>query len=396
MKQLKTKGFLVVLGAVLLQLCIGSIYSWSLFNEPIATYLDISKSKVVLTFSITVFVFAFVTIFSGKLQDKIGPKRVAMIGGAFYSIGLFLCSKSTSLLDFYIYYGVVAGIGIGFVYVCPLSTCIKWFPNHKGLVTGISVGAFGLGSLVFNPLIQSLLASMGISKTFLFLSIINLILILLGSNFLSLPDESLTVKNNVVAINKNYTPMEMVKTKSFPLLWIAYLFGTMSGLLVIGLARDIGIELAGLSASTAATAVSAVAIFNATGRLFWGTLSDKIGRIKVLTILFRITTVCMVLKSVLTLNIISYFLTLGGVTFCFGGFLSVYPTITGDFFGLKNLGSNYGIMYQAYGIAALVGPLISAGAGNLKVTFIISAILSFIGLIISLFIKSPFRKADSI
>ncbi len=185
--------------------------------------------------------------------------------------------------------------------------------------------------------------------------------------------------------------MEMVKTKNFPLLWIAYLFGTMSGLLVIGLARDIGIELAGLSPSTAATAVSAVAIFNATGRLFWGTLSDKIGRIKVVTILFGITTVCMVLKSVLSLNIISYFLTLGGVTFCFGGFLSVYPTITGDFFGLKNLGSNYGFMYQAYGIAALVGPLISAAAGNLKLTFIISAILSLIGLIISLFIRSPFR-----
>lgn len=386
------KGIFVLFGAVLLQLCIGSIYSWSLFNEPISQYLNIPKSSVVFTFSITVFIFAFTTMFSGKLQDKIGPRLVSLIGGVFYALGLFLCSKANSIVDFYIYYGVISGIGIGFVYVCPLSTCIKWFPNHKGLVTGISVGAFGLGSLVFNPIIQLLLSSVGISKSFLTLSIINICLISIGSQFLSLPKESDIIKNTVVNIGKNYSPIEMLKTKNFYMLWIIYLFGSMSGLLVIGLARDIGIELAGLSTTLAASAVSAVAIFNASGRLFWGTLSDKIGRIKVLSMLFFITSICMILKSILTLNIISYFLTLGGVTFCFGGFLSVFPTITGDFYGLKNLGSNYGIMYQAYGIAALLGPILASNLGNLKITFIVSAILSLVGFVITFFIKLPIKK----
>ncbi|MGL4772333.1 MAG: MFS transporter [Clostridium sp.] len=154
----KFTPWIVVLGAILIQICIGSVYSWSLFNGPLREKFGFSQNDIILTFSIVVFVFAFTTIFSGRLQDKIGPKKVSLIGGIVYGLGLILTSRATSIIEFYIYYGVIAGIGIGFCYVCPLSTCIKWFPNKKGLITGITVGAFGLGSLVFKPIIENLIA----------------------------------------------------------------------------------------------------------------------------------------------------------------------------------------------------------------------------------------------
>lgn len=380
---------LVVLGAVLIQICIGAVYSWSLFNEPLTSKFGWSNNDVVFTFSIVIFMFAFTTLFSGRLQDKIGPKRVSLIGGIIYGLGLILTSTATSIIQLYVYYGVIAGIGIGFCYVCPLSTCIKWYPNKKGLITGITVGAFGLGSLIFKAIIETLLSSKGVSQTFLYLGIIYLILIIIGSQFLKLPSQESTSKNNNTNMlnENNYTSKEMIKTKTFPILWIIYLLGTMSGLLVIGLAKDIGVQLAGLDDSTAANVVAIIALFNAAGRLIWGALSDKLGRIRVLLILFIITSLSMFYMSFMSLQAISFFIAASSITFCFGGFLAVFPTITGDFYGMKNLGGNYGIVYQAYGISAIVGPMIAANTGSLITTFLIAGILSIAGIILSLTIK---------
>lgn len=381
----------VVLGAVLLQMCIGAIYTWSLFNQPLMDKFGWEKSDVVLTYSIAVFVFAFSTIFSGRLQDKIGPKKVATIGIILYGGGLMLASTATSLMQLYIYYGVIAGAGVGFAYVCPLSTCIKWFPEKKGFITGIAVGSFGLGSLVFKSVIQYFIANSGVSQTFLYLGGIYLVLGLIGSQFLVLPpvgDES-TTKNTVKIKETNFTVGEMIKTKSFYLIIIMYLFASMSGLLVIGLAKDIGMQLAGLEASVAANAVAMIALFNAGGRLIWGTLSDKLGRIRVVTIMFVITAISMITMSIITLNYITFFVSLAGIAFCFGGFLAVFPTITGEYYGIKNLGANYGLVYQAYGVAALVGPIIVANAGGLKPTFLIAAILALVGAGLTFVIKPP-------
>ena len=385
----------VVLGAVLIQICIGSIYSWSLFNEPLVKKFGWNKNDVVFTFSILIFIFALTTIFSGKLQDKIGPKKVSLLGGAFYSLGLILTYTANSITELYIYYGVIAGIGIGFCYVCPLSTCIKWFPSQKGLITGITVGAFGLGSLIFKSVIQNLLSSKGVSETFLYLGIIFLCLIIIGSLFLKLPEESPAtddVSSNTQLKTNDYTLSEMVKTKTFPLLWFMYLLGTMSGLLVIGLAKDIGVQQAGLAPNVATNIVAVIALFNASGRLIWGALSDKLGRIKVILILFIITSLSMFYMSFIPLHLISFFITVSGVVFCFGGFLAIFPTITSDFYGIKNLGSNYGIIYQAYGISALVGPIIAANTGNLITTFLLAGILSVIGIILTLTLNLKFIK----
>lgn len=390
MAKKNTNRWSVVLGAVLLQICLGAIYSWSLFNQPLMDKFGWESNEVVLTYSIAVFVFAFTTIFSGRLQDNIGPRKVATIGGILYGTGLLLASRANSLQMLYISYGCIAGAGVGFAYVCPLSACIKWFPEKKGFITGIAVGAFGAGSLVFKSVIQGLLASKDVSQVFFYLGVIYMILVVIGAQFLKLPPEGYFThgKNSIsYAEDKDFTVGSMIKTKSFYVIWVMYLFACMSGLLVIGLAKDIGIELAGLKPNTAANAVAMIALFNAGGRLVWGTVSDKLGRIKVVLIMFIITAVSMFAMSIIPLNFGIFFICLAGIAFCFGGFLALFPTITGEFYGMKNLGANYGVVYQAYGAAALAGPIIVANAGGLKNTFMISAVLAIIGAAMTFMVK---------
>ncbi|WP_053957648.1 L-lactate MFS transporter [Inediibacterium massiliense] len=387
--------WLVVLGAICIQISIGAIYSWSLFNQPLMDQFNWTKNQVILTFSIAIFTFAFSTIFSGKLQDKLGPKIVATIGGLLYGGGLTLASFSTTIIELYIYYGIIAGAGVGFAYVCPLSTCVKWFPHKKGFITGITVGAFGMGSLLFKSIIESFLLSYGISNTFLYLGIIYTTLVLIGAQFLVLPPKNhAPISETIQSIDiNNFSVQQMLHTKSFYLLWIMYFFACVSGLLVISLAKDIGIQLANLPSSVAAYAVALIGLFNAGGRVIWGSLSDKLGRIKIVFIMFIITSVCMIMMSFIPLNFILFFIFISGIAFCFGGFLSVFPTITSDFYGIKNFGANYGIMYQAYGLAALAGPFIIQSSGGLKPTFIISSILSIIGGCITFMVKpSSFIK----
>ncbi len=389
----------MVFGAILIQICIGSVYSWSLFNNPLSEKFGWDKNSVVFTFSMIVFIFALTTIYSGKLQDKIGPKKVCLIGGIIYGMGLFLTSTATTILELYLYYGVISGIGIGFCYVCPLSTCVKWFPHKKGLITGITVGAFGLGSMIFESVIETLILNKGVSETFLYLGIIYTTLIVIGSLFLSLPPQDYLkhesvgssptdLKSNDIYLQKNYTLKEMIKTDTFPWIWILYLLGTMTGLLIIGLAKDIGVQLVELDEHTASMIVGIIAIFNASGRLILGGLSDKLGCIRVILILFIATALAMFYMSFIDLTLVTFFITVSIITFCFGGYLAIFPVLTGNLYGTKNLGANYGLVYQAYGLSALVGPIISANTNSLITTFLISGIIALLGILITFKVKS--------
>jgi OFA family oxalate/formate antiporter-like MFS transporter len=385
MNEKRTNLLLIVIGGVVLQMCLGAIYTWSLFNQPLMDKFGWNKSDVVLTFSIAIFVFAVSAIFSGRLQDKIGPRIVATIGGILYGGGLILTSKMTTLFGLYLSYGVIAGAGVGFAYVCPISTLVKWFPNKKGFITGITVGAFGIGGMVFKSVIVYLLAKEGVMGAFFYLGLTYMILVVIGAQFLKVPEGFHTAKVSITA--GDFSVGQMLRKKNFYILWIMYLLGCMSGLLVIGLAKDIGIQLAGLSPLVAANAVVLIALFNAGGRLILATLSDKFGRMNVVLFMFALTAISMLVMSLVQLNFFIFFACLAGIAFCFGGFLAIFPAITGDFFGLKYIGSNYGLVFQAYGIAALVGPLIVASAGSLKTTFLISAVLALVGGVMTLNMK---------
>ncbi|QNO13727.1 OFA family MFS transporter [Alkalicella caledoniensis] len=388
--------WMILLGTVLLQFSIGAIYSWSLFNQPLAEKFGWQESEIVFTFGITVFMFAFATLFSGPLQDKIGPKIVASIGGILYGTGLYLTSTATTLLQLYLYYGVVVGLGVGFVYVCPLTTCLKWFPDRKGFITGVSLGAFGTGSLIFKPLIEYLLANYGVSNTFQFLAIIFFVIIIIGAQLLKNPPNiSVYVsKNDNAPVKKSYTVVEMIKTKSFYILWFMLLLGATSGLLVIGLAKDIGIELAGLTPTVAANAVAVTAIFNTSGRLGLGALSDKLGRLNVVLITFILTSITMLFMSIFPLNFITYMISIAIITLCFGGLMTIYPTISGEYYGIKNLGANYAIIFQAYGISALLGPALASYIGDLRVTFAVAGGLSIVGAALCLWLIRIWKNKE--
>lgn len=380
----------VVFGAVLLQVCLGAIYSWSLFNQPLMDKFGWTNAEVFMTYSIAIFVFAFSTIFSGRLQDQIGPRKVATIGGILYGSGLIISSFATTLPMLYLGYGVLSGAGVGFAYVCPLSTCVKWFPEKKGFITGIAVGAFGAGSLIFKSIIVRLIDNVGVSSTFLYLGIIYMLLVIIGAQFLRVPQGSTSqLKTAMKLERKNYKVKEMMKTKSFYIVWLSYMFACMPGLLVIGLAKDIGTELVMLDPLVAANAVALIALFNAGGRLLWGTVSDVLGRVRVVTIMFTLTAIPLLIMSTIQMNLVLFFICLAAIASSFGGFLAVYPTITSDFFGVKTLGANYGIVYQAYGIAALVGPIIKGSATGFSQTFLFAAGFAIVGGLLTLVMKSP-------
>lgn len=381
----------VVIGAILVQLCIGGVYTWSLFNQPLADAYGWESNSVYLAYSIVIFIFAFTTIISGRLQDKFGPRKIATIGIVLYSAGLMLTSTAESLWQLYLYYSLIAGVGIGFVYVCPLSTCVKWFPDKKGFITGIAVGAFGLGGFLFNSFIQTFIESVGVSRAFFYQGIIYMIIGLIGAQLLRKPKINTSEVSDKIINDNEFTVTQMIKTKSFYLIWFIYLTGTITGLLVIGLAKDIGMDVAGLAPEIAANAVALAAIFNALGRITWGILSDKLGRLRVISVMFGLTAVAVGLLSTITPNTRLFFSIVAIIAFCFGGFLAVIPPLTSDYYGIKNLGANYGLVYQGYGIAALVGPMLISLAGGFKPAFLIAALLTIVGLILSLLVKPPLQ-----
>ena len=384
MKRNRERLFILI-GAVLMQFSIGAIYSWSLFNNAIHHQFGWNIDEILITYSLIIYIFALTTVISGRLLDRFGPRFIGSIGAILYGVGVILTSRADSLYEFYIFYGVIAGIGVGLVYVCPLTTCIKWFPNKKGLATGIVIGAFGLGSLIFKPIIQVSLIDSGLSKTFLKLGIIYLITTFLGAQLLKNP-----IKENIIIQGDSlldFSVRDMIKTKNFYFIWISFFFACIGGLFIIGSVTDIATELGIMNLKQAAGTIVVIAICNALGRLFWGAISDHIGGKLSAIIMFLITTISLLTLSYIELSIIPFYILIALITLCFGGFLVIYPSLTTEYFGILNLGKNYGVIYQAYGLAALVGPIILKIFPNYTTVFFIAGIISGVGALFILQIK---------
>jgi len=383
MSEKVTNRWLVVFGAVIIQLCLGAVYAWSLFNQPLIDKFQWEKGDVVLTFSITIFMMATFTIVGGKIQDKIGPRWVATAGGIIMGAGIMMASTATSLTELYLYYGFIGGAGIGMAYVCPLATCQKWFPDKRGLISGIAVAGFGGGALIFKPFILTFIDSVGVSSTFLYLGIVYLITVVIGAQFLVVPPAGYCPPGwtppvvSASGAGNDFSTGQMLKNVQFYYLWIVFLFACTAGLMVIGLAKDIGINLVNLTAADAANAVVVVAIFNALGRVIWGSLSDKLGRVNSLFVMYLIAGLAMFLMSSITMTYFTFLGLCSLIGFCFGGFLALFPSLTADYYGTKNFGTNYGIMFMAFGIAAIIGPKIGT-SGTFSQAFLIAAVLCIV------------------
>ncbi|OJE38172.1 hypothetical protein BAQ47_17975 [Bacillus tropicus] len=391
MKKSTVNPWLVVLGTVIVQMGLGTIYTWSLFNQPLVSKYGWSLNAVAITFSITSLSLAFSTLFASKLQEKWGLRKLIMIAGLALGLGLILSSQASSLLLLYVLAGVVVGYADGTAYITSLSNLIKWFPERKGLIAGISVSAYGSGSLIFKYVNAQLIESVGVSQAFIYWGLIVTAMIVLGACLIHQAADQGAVQETKT---HEYTTKEMLATKQVYLLFIMLFTSCMSGLYLIGMVKDIGVQLVGLSAATAANAVAMVAIFNTLGRIILGPLSDKIGRLKIVTGTFVVMASSVLVLSFVDLNYGIYFVCVASVAFCFGGNITIFPAIVGDFFGMKNHSKNYGIVYQGFGFGALAGSFIGALLGGFKPTFMVIGVLCVVSFIIAILIQAPKQKKE--
>jgi OFA family oxalate/formate antiporter-like MFS transporter len=399
-----SKRWLIVLGTVIMQMGLGTIYTWSLFNAHLVSKFGWELSSVSITFSITSFALAFATLFAGKLQDRFGLRRLTAAAGIMLGLGLILSSQASSLPMFYLLAGVVVGYADGTAYITSLSNLIKWFPKNKGLISGVSVGAYGTGSLIFKYINGSLIESAGVSNAFLYWGFIVMIMIVIGSMLVreapvAAPASAAKAAGNrmktaagAVIAPKDYTVKEMLRTKEAYLLFVIFFTACMSGLYLIGIVKDIGVQLAGLDVAAAANAVAMIAIFNTAGRLILGALSDRMSRLKLISVTLAVTAVAMFTLSYATLSYGIFFTCVAAIAFCFGGNITVFPAIVSDFFGLKNHSKNYGVVYQGFGIGALSGSFIAAFLGGFKPTFIVIGLLCILACILAVSLKPPVAR----
>lgn len=388
--------FVVVFGAMSAQIAIGALYAWSMFNEPLSVAFGWDKDDVVLTYSIALLSFAISMIYSGKLQLKLGPRKTALIGGLLYSGGVLLSSLvltfATSPIWLYFTFGLITGSGVAFVYVCPLSTLVKWFPEKKGAVTGLATSGFAIGGFVFKQVLTGIFnvdvyTPELVSGAFLTVGIIYTVMTVGGALLMDVPQDAKAVSKIAATDGRNFTRQEMLRTGNFYKLLISDLLALMPGLLVIGLAKDIGMEFVGLDYKTAAGVVGIIALVNAGGRLASGVLADKLGPLNVYRAMYVVTILSLAVLAFVDMTYPIFMIAILGVAVGYGSFLSLVPTIVGKLFGGKFFSANYALVFQAYGIAALIGPTIKRASSGFNQTFMIAMSTAVVGLVIAMLIN---------
>ncbi|MCH7978434.1 MAG: OFA family MFS transporter [Acidobacteria bacterium] len=389
-----------VLGGVLMNLSLGALYGWSLFVPALQQDLNLSREQASNIFSIAVVVFALCFLIGGRVQDKKGPYIVSLIGSVLFGAGFLLTSRATDLMGMYLAFGLVVGMGAGFGYVTPIGVIAKWFPDRRGLVLGISIGAFGAGSAILGPIVPGLIAEHGWRPVMLGLGICFFAATMIAAQLLKNPPPGWSPPgwnpapgSASSATGANFSPKEMLATSQFWRLLVAYALGTSAGLMVISQLLPYAREaIPGVGVAIAGTAVTIGAFGNASGRIFSGWLSDSIGRIKTLSLMVLISAVALPLlgriDSLLLLWPILFI-----VYYCYGTQLSVYASTTADFFGAKNVGTNYGLVFLAWGAAGVLGPKLGGRIydqlQSYTRAFDIAAVLLVVSFVIIVTLKPP-------
>jgi len=383
--------WLTLVGTVITQFALGSVYTWSLFNGQLASKLDASVSQVAFSFGLLSLGLAVASSLAGKLQERFGVRRVAIGAGVLMAAGFWLTAHADNLMMLYLSAGVMVGLADGAGYLMTLSNCVKWFPERKGVISACAIGAYGLGSLGFKFICGALLSAVGLEQTFIIWGLAAMSMIILGA--LLMRDAPVQrAADHAARQARDYTLAQAVRLPQYWMLALMFLTACMSGLYVIGVAKDIGEGLVHLSAQTAANAVTAIAIANLSGRLVLGVLSDKMARIRVISLAQVISLAGMAILLFTRMNETTFFVSLACVAFSFGGTITVFPSLVSDFFGLNNLTKNYGLLYLGFGIGSVLGSLIASLFGGFTVTFSLIMTLLVISLLLSLMIRLPQRE----
>ena len=355
----------VVLGGVSMNLALGSLYAWSVFVLPLEEEFGWTRAETSWVFTIAIVSFAASFVLAGRLQDRRGPRIPAAIGAVLVGLGFMLASFTTSLLSLYVSFGLIVGLGNGFGYATPIPVGSKWFPDKRGLVVGVMVAGYGGGSAIFGPVANSLIEHVGWRGTFRILAVVLCLMCLLGIWLLTNPAPGYrppgwTPRGAPVERSLRDIPTaEMVLMPTFYALWVAYCLGATAGLMTISQLVPFARE-AGLGATAATLGISVGALGSTGGRIVSGWLSDALGRLLTLRIMLLVSAAAMPALFLWREQAVLFYLLVAVVYWCFGTLLSVFASTSADFFGTRHLGMNYGLLFLAYGVAGILGPIIGA------------------------------------
>ena len=369
---MKTNRWVLVGAALLLQFSIGAVYAWSVFSGALETAepWKLSKVQASLPFTVTIAMIFVGSYIGGRLQDKRGPRVVALAGGVIYAAGILLASLTDGKEDLWLLilgYGVISGFGLGFAYIVPIAMLQKWFPDKPGLITGLAVGGFGFGAVLTSPVAQALIDADPDDPTraFLPLGLAYLVMSLVGASFFRNPPADYTVPGAEARATTarrsghEYTQGEALSTPQWYLLTAILTLNVTAGIALISQAKASAIDIVGLSAAAAATVVGVLAIFNGAGRIVWAAASDRIGRMPAFAAMLGLQGLSLLLIPHAS-NAVLFFVLAAIVYLCYGGGFGTMPATAGDFFGVANAGAIYGLMLIGWSLGGVIGPLIAA------------------------------------
>lgn len=393
------RGWAVMIAALSINLILGVLYAWGVMGKALVTQWGWTKTQAALPFTVATAAFAIMMVFAGRLQDRIGPRFVAMCGGIILGAGLVGSSLVQTPMAMLVTFGLIGGVGIGLGYSATTPPVIKWFPpSRKGLITGIVVSGVGLAAVYISPLTEYLLKITSIATTFLWLGLGAILLVALLAQLLANPPTGYvpaaapgaTGQAPRVASGLQLDWHEMLRTKQFYQLWLMFVLAASAGLMIIAHVAIIAKEQAGMKWGF--MTIATLAIFNTVGRVVSGFLSDRIGRTQ--------TMVLSLVLQALNMFLFARYTTPGLLIFgsaftglCYGTMFTLMPAATADFYGLRNLGVNYGLVFTAFGVAGVFGPILGGKIrdqfGSYTHSYTISAILLLVGAALAFMVRSP-------
>ena len=400
--------WLMAIGAMAIHMCIGSVYAWSVYTTPIQSTMNWTLTDVTITFSIAIFFLGLSAALMGKFVEAKGPRVTATLAAVLFGLGtigsgLAIALESKILL--YLTYGVLGGTGLGIGYISPVSMLVKWFPDRRGMATGLAIMGFGFASAISGPAIKLLIDSEGISSTFYILGSIYFVVMFSAAQYLANPPEGYMPErfSQAIATGKktlkedlaNITRNEAVKTSRFYGLWIMLFINVTCGIAIISVASPLLQEVIGISALAAASAVGLMGIFNGAGRIAWASISDYLSRPVVFIVFFVTQIIAFYLLTTVT-SILLFQILLYYIMTCYGGAFASIPAYIGDIFGTKELGAIHGYILTAWALAGLAGPIIIAyvkdTTGSYTSTLYVFVALFFVALITSILILANIKK----
>lgn len=402
--------WLIALSAVAIHLSIGGAYAYSVYKRPIVESMGWSETQVTLAFTIMMGLAGSSAAIFGKFVERNGPRKSSMVAAILFGLGQFGSGVAISIDSVPLYlltYGVLSGLGMGIGYISPVSTLVKWFPDRRGLATGMAVLGFGAGALITAPVAASLMQSMGISTTYYILGIGYFVLMMLGSSYIAPPPANWMPSNMKAAIDSGkkkvkkdlaqLTAKQAIRTKHFWMLWTMKLINTTAGIMMISVASPMAQDVVGLSVAGAATMVGIMGLFNGGGRLGWAAASDYLGRSNVFIIFFVIQLSAFLLLPHTTSTLVFQLLILLVVS-CYGGGFSNLPAFVGDLFGTKQLGAIHGYLLTTWSLGGVCGPIlvnsIRQATGSYNPVFYTFTALISIAFLLSLWLRFDIKRVQ--